>query len=60
MRDLIWTIILIWLVWKLIEIFKKTNKSNQQNHQHTVNVNNNKQSHFNSDTIEDVDYEEIK
>ena len=60
MRDLIWTLILVWLVWKLIEMFKNTDKSKQHNNSHTVNVNNTKQSQFNSSNIEDVDYEEIK
>ena len=33
MRDLIWTIIVIWLVYRLVDIFKK--KPNNQQAQHT-------------------------
>ncbi len=71
MRDLIWTIIVIWLVWKIIAAFKsntkhKTANSNFDDRRREGEIKiedynkNSHQSKFNSDNAEFVDYEEIK
>jgi hypothetical protein len=74
-RDIIWTVILVWLVWKIIDTFKNVSKMQTQR------VNNNQQQqysrrkegevkidsthtshkpHFKPEDGEYVDYEEIK
>lgn len=71
MRDIVWTIILIWVVWKIYDAFKsvsikKTTSSSQQyskqNKEGEVKIEHNVQqkSHFNPNDAEYVDYEEIK
>lgn len=75
MRDIIWTVILVWLVWKIIDTFKNASKMQTQR----VNTNNQQQynrrkegevniesthtghkPHFKPEDGEYVDYEEIK
>lgn len=65
MRDLVWTIIFIWLAYKLFEMFKGFSKSaSSQNNNMEGEVKINKGSHQpNDDKFKDaeyVDYEEIK
>lgn len=76
MRDIIWTVIIVWIVWKLYESFKTITKPNTQrvnNNQQqqnspprkdgkaTVNsVGDNHKSHLDPNIGEYVDYEEIK
>lgn len=69
MRDIIWTIILVWLVWKVYDMFKgvskhkSTNKSNyNQRKEGEIKIETNVQqkSYFNKNDGEYVDYEEIK
>jgi len=72
-RDIIWTIILVWLVWKVIDAFKgvskaRTQNSNQQNtytqrKEGEVKIDfsgNQTKSHFKPTDGEFVDYEEVK
>lgn len=50
MRDIIWTVILVWLVWKIYDAFKGISKmqaqrvNNQQNRQGNTSYYNNQQS----------------
>ncbi len=50
MRDIIWTVILVWLVWKIYDAFKGVSKmqtqrvNNQQNRQGNTSYYNNQQS----------------
>lgn len=65
MRDLVWTIIFIWLAYKLFEMFKSFSKSkSSQNKTMEGEVKINKGSHQPKDDkfkdAEYVDYEEIK
>ncbi|HRD40812.1 MAG TPA: DUF4834 family protein [Bacteroidia bacterium] len=73
MRDLIWTIIAIWVVWKLIDAFrsysaKSTQGSTANNNRTSYNYNttNQQQNHspkkgeLKPDAGEYVDYEEVK
>ena len=75
MRDIVWTIIIIWVVWKIYESFKtvtkpKTQQSyntadNQKRSYHegktTVNSTDSKnKSHLDPNIGEYVDYEEVK
>lgn len=73
MRDLIWTIIVIWLVWKIIAAFKSNTKqqpsnanSNFDGHTREGEVKidnfnkNGRQSKYNPSDAEFVDYEEVK
>lgn len=76
MRDIIWTVIIVWIVWKLYESFKTISKPKtqkvysqtaQQNYSSskegktTVNSSNDKtKSHLDPSIGEYVDYEEIK
>lgn len=66
MRDLVWTIIVIWLVWKIYDVFTKgkTQPKNQTNSQKNndikIDTSNYNKSHFNPKDAEYVDYEEIK
>lgn len=72
MRDLIWTLIVIWLVYKLVAIFKTNNKTNNSEF---FEENRTRRSTNNSSTKKDlkgalnkhlnnegeyVDYEEVK
>lgn len=69
MRDIVWTVIIVWVVWKIYSAF--TTKSKTQNtttgsHQTRkegdvkIDKNVNSKTHFNSNDGEYVDYEEIK
>lgn len=69
MRDVIWTIIFIWLAWRIYEIVKQASKKNNNNyHNYTqqkegevkINPPANQKSRFNPNDAEYVDYEEIK
>lgn len=69
MRDIIWTIILIWLVWKIYDMFKSIPKTqpiskntSQYRKEGEIRIEKNVQqkSHFNENDGEYVDYEEIK
>ncbi len=67
MRDLVWTIIAIWLVWKIFDMFKNTSKSvsshkNNKQKEGEVKIDKtiNLKSHFNANDAEYVDYEEVK
>jgi hypothetical protein len=69
MRDLIWTIIVIWLVYRLVDIFKKKPQSthaHQANQSHQTNANHSDDKiksamHKQADKEgEYVDFEEIK
>lgn len=69
MRDIVWTIIIIWLVWKVYNAFiskAKTQPINQKKYQQKregevrIDKNVNQNSHFNPNDGEYVDYEEIK
>lgn len=64
MRDLIWTIIVIWLVWKIYTLFTsvktKTNSNHSKEGEVKVYTNSNSKTHFNPKDAEYVDYEEIK
>lgn len=71
MRDIIWTIILIWLVWKIYNMFKGVSKTKTQPiHKNTsqqrkegeirIEKNVHQKSHFSENDGEYVDYEEIK
>ena len=65
-RDLIWTIIVIWIVWKLYHTFKiasaskhqKDNSSNLKDGEVIITKSSGQSSNF--DTDDYVDYEEIK
>jgi hypothetical protein len=75
-RDIIWTIIVVWLVWKLYDTFTSFSKrktqtqgfnGNQANYTHQqkegevkIDKGINLKSHFKPDDGEYVDYEEIK
>lgn len=71
MRDIVWTIIVIWITWKIYDLFKSMSKTKTQ----PITQNNYKQgkegavrieeyvkhkTYFNSSDGEYVDYEEIK
>lgn len=72
MRDIIWTIITIWVVWKIIDAFRgfsKTRQSHTRVYNNPVNSNNagqsidkisEKKGNLKPDAGEYVDYEEIK
>lgn len=73
MRDIIWTVIIIWVIWRIIEAFRTVSSSsgrvqgqegNQQTYQNDTYQNkaNNqpKKGELKSDAGECVDYEEIK
>lgn len=75
MRDIIWTVIAIWIVWKIYDAFKSISKPkaqtqgfnrNQNTYQHQkegeikIDKNINLKSHFNPNDGEYVDYEEVK
>lgn len=76
MRDIIWTVILIWVVWKVYDAFKNVSKAKTQTHGYDQQQNNNyykregeikienpgskTKTHFKSEDGEFIDYEEIK
>ena len=70
MRDIVWTVIVIWLIWKFLDMFKNVSKPKNQpihnNYQHQnegdvrIEKNVKHKSHFNTNSGEYVDYEEIK
>lgn len=71
MRDIVWTVILVWLVWRIYDAFKSVSKSHTssgtQNNYHQqkegevkIDKNVDLKSHFNDNDGEYVDYEEVK
>lgn len=72
MRDIIWTVIVLWLAWKIVDAIKSVSQkktqaqaSNSQNNRREgeVKINNigaQQKSHFKPEDGEYVDYEEIK
>lgn len=75
MRDIVWTIIIIWVVWKTYDAFKNVSKAKTQNQGFSGNQNNtyqqkegevkidknvNQKTHINPNDAEYVDYEEVK
>ena len=70
MRDIIWTVIGIWLLWRIIDAFRSFSSSSRKAQNNPLNNQNSteSQSHnpqpkkgeLKSDAGEYVDYEEIK
>ena len=73
MRDIIWTVIIIWVIWRIISAFRtvssasrrvQNNDRNQQNYGNdTYQTKENahpKKGELKSDAGEYVDYEEVK
>lgn len=72
MRDIIWTVILIWVVWKVYDAFKNVSRNKTQTHHQNNNYNRREgevkidnsgsktKTHFKSDDGEFIDYEEVK
>jgi hypothetical protein len=71
MRDIIWTIIGIWILWKLIDAFRSFSSKKPSGNRHTYQDQNQNNTQDNSqkpqkkgelkpDAGEYVDYEEIK
>lgn len=75
MRDIVWTIIVIWVVWKMYDAFKNVSKTKTQNREFDGNQNNfhhqkegevkidknvTHKTHINPNDAEYVDYEEVK
>ena len=73
MRDIVWTVIVVWVVWKIYDVFKHASKSKNSNFNKgqdnyyrsnegevRIDKQNNHKSHFNPNDGEYVDYEEIK
>ena len=73
MRDIIWTVIIIWVIWRIIEAFRtissttrkvKQNMGNTQDDSQDANQNQQnaqpKKGELKSDAGEYIDYEEIK
>jgi hypothetical protein len=68
MRDVIWTIIIVWLVYRIYSAFsnRKTIVFQKHDHHHynkdevKTNTNQTKKPKSKLDNIEDVDFEEIK
>jgi len=69
MRDIVWTVIVVWLVWKIYNAFALKPKAQQSNSNTTyqrkegevkIDKNVKQKPHFNSNDGEYVDYEEIK
>lgn len=75
MKDIVWTVIIIWVVWKIYDAFKNVSKTKMQNQGFNENQNNNghqkegevkidknvnQKTHINPNDAEYVDYEEIK
>jgi hypothetical protein len=64
MRDLIWTIIFLWLFWKIFDFIKFTFRENQskQKAYGTTKINkiqNKQKPRINLKDIESIDYEEL-
>jgi hypothetical protein len=74
-RDVIWTVIILWVVWKVYDAFKNVSKARTQTHgdhssQHNsyrqkegevrVDTSSKPKTHFKPGDGEYVDYEEIK
>ncbi len=75
MRDIIWTVILVWVVWKIVDAFKNVSKMQaqrvnpnqnnqyQQRKEGEVKIDSDKSAHkphFKPGDGEYVDYEEVK
>lgn len=73
MRDIIWTVIIIWVIWRIIEAFRtissasnkaRTGSDNSQNYSQNHNQTRQntppKKGELKSDAGEYVDYEEVK
>ena len=73
MRDIIWTVIIIWVIWRLIAAFRtfssvsgrvQNNDGNQQNYQNNTSQDKEstqpKKGELKSDAGEYVDYEDVK
>ena len=76
MRDIIWTVILVWVVWKIVSAFKNISKMQAQRVNHQNNTYQQQQRkegevkidstqsahkpHFKPGDGEYVDYEEVK
>ena len=75
MRDIIWTLIVVWLVYKLVDIFKSSPKKSYANNSSNPNTNYQSQDRTNFSSKKDtkeaiqksadkegdyVDFEEIK
>lgn len=69
MRDIIWTIIAIWIIWKVYDMLKSMSKiktqpinRNNQRKEGEIKIDKNVKlkTHFNPNDGEYVDYEEIK
>ena len=71
MRDIVWTIIIIWIVWKIYDAFKNMSKTQvgtktqnkfykQKEGEVKIDHNINQKTHFNPKDAEYVDYEEVK
>lgn len=74
MRDIIWTVIFVWLVWKIVDTVKGVSKTRNQANNSGNNTNYYKKegevkidshgpqqkTHFKPEDGEYVDYEEIK
>ncbi|MBL7936318.1 MAG: hypothetical protein JNM51_10985 [Bacteroidia bacterium] len=67
MRDVIWTVIIVWVLWKLYDAFKhisKTKKTsfNEPQREGEIKIDKNirQKAHFNPNDAEEVDYEEIR
>jgi hypothetical protein len=68
-RDIVWTVILVWVVWKIYDAFSSKakiqnatsgNSQNRREGEVKIDKNVNSKSRFNSNDGEYVDYEEIK
>ena len=73
MRDIIWTVIIIWVIWRVLDLFRglnqartsQTNVNQNQNYRHQSNHSNThqdtpKKGHLKPDAGEYVDFEETK
>jgi hypothetical protein len=71
MRDLIWTVITLWVVWKLYDAFKHVLKPQQAKNTGSFkskkagevkieNMRSKQKPNFNANNAEYVDYEEVK
>ena len=74
MRDVIWTVIILWVVWKIYDAFKNVSKAKTQTQSHhsahnsygqkegevKIDTSSKPKTHFKPGDGEYVDYEEIK
>jgi hypothetical protein len=72
MRDIIWTIIIIWVLWRVLDLFKgltqaktsQTNVNQNQSYRNNTTSSDNqdspKKGHLKPDAGEYVDFEETK